>query len=369
MEYSIIRGPYLLLETVEMLYKFVNNISFRSLLSRRKLSTSADNNIEMLQRLDQLQEIMDETCDSLDPSDPLLRHYFACADTDDGMQVLCLARFLTYSFCTLKYHGFDESLNEIRALWDQLKKDGAWIKSCGIAGLSFSYGADKPGDLIDQIYRLDLPAGFRLDLYRALWDMDRTMAELGTLLRPIANRLEKTIHKADWILDMMENYWMSSPVTPLDFFSGALGEEKFKGAGDQVKIAISLMNCKELMFDMQYAPNNLAGYSFLYIGCDITATSSLREKDIILEDLSAALKAICDKRRLDILRRLSKGRAYCHELAEIIGTDPGNMSRTLSILHSHGFLRQEREALRNYYETDREAIHNFFQQVEELLFS
>ena len=34
MSYEIIRGPFILMETVEMLYKYVNNISFLNIASR-----------------------------------------------------------------------------------------------------------------------------------------------------------------------------------------------------------------------------------------------------------------------------------------------------------------------------------------------
>ena len=47
-----------------------------------------------------------------------------------------------------------------------------------------------------------------------------------------------------------------------------------------------------------------------------------------------------------------------------MGLDPGHMSRNLSVLHSYGFLRQERESLKNYYRTDPEAIRNFLKVVE-----
>ena len=70
------------------------------------------------------------------------------------------------------------------------------------------------------------------------------------------------------------------------------------------------------------------------------------------------------KKRLEILQRLSKKRSYCHELADQMGLDPGHMSRNLSVLHSYGFLRQERESLKNYYRTDPEAIRNFLKVVE-----
>lgn len=81
----------------------------------------------------------------------------------------------------------------------------------------------------------------------------------------------------------------------------------------------------------------------------------------------AVLKALGDKKGLEILNCLARGRSYCHELADAMGADPGNMSRNLAMLHNYGFLRQKRDAQKNYYETDVDAIRNFLQRVEHLL--
>lgn len=368
MKYEYVRGPYLLLETVEMLFRFVNGLSFQSLLSQRKLVGNSEEGLAMVRRLNQLQEILDETCEGLHPNDPRLQRFFSRVGTGEWEEV-CLAKCLTYSFCTLRYADLVEHAAELRASWRRLQESGAWIRDCGLFGLSFSYEAGSPGDLFEQVRALRLPSDFRLELYSSLRNYDAALDDLLELIGPVVRRLSETIHKADWILDMMEDYWQHAPVEPMDFYARATGRDVFCLAGERTRVAISLMNCKVILMDTEKSPTNFAGYNFLYMGCDITATSLYKNDDVTLEDVSVALKAISDKRRLDILRRLSKERSYGHELAEAMEMDSGNMARTLVMLHNFGFLRQEREAMKNYYRTDCDAIRSFFRQVEDVLFS
>lgn len=368
MGYEIIREPYILMETVEMLFRFVNGISYRSLLSKRKTGGDSDAGQDTVQRLEQLQEIMDETCGGLDANDPLLQRFFCGVDTSSRAEGMCLARCLIFSFCSMANPGFEESIKESIDAWHRLQASGAWIKSYGAAALDISNSEGSPGELIEQICALDLSAEFQLSLYRALRSFDRTMMELAQLIRPVAEKLKETIRKADWIIDEVETYWKKVPVDPLDFLSGVFGPESINGAGDRTEIILSVMSYNRVFYDMERSVVNNSGRNFIYVGCGVTANSLLENQDTLLDNVSATLKILSDRRRLDVLRRLSKDRSYCHELADIIGSDPGNMSRTLTILHSYGFLCQQREAQRNYYQTDKAAIHDFFKQVEDLLF-
>ena len=72
MSYEIIRGPFILMETVEMLYKYVNNISFLNIASRLRLLRGGMD-AEMQRRMERLQKLTQEVCGGLDPNDPVLR--------------------------------------------------------------------------------------------------------------------------------------------------------------------------------------------------------------------------------------------------------------------------------------------------------
>ena len=59
MSYEIIRGPFILMETVEMLYKYVNNISFLNIASRLRLLRGGMD-AEMQRRMERLQKLTQE---------------------------------------------------------------------------------------------------------------------------------------------------------------------------------------------------------------------------------------------------------------------------------------------------------------------
>ena len=363
---EIIRSPYLLYETVELLYKFVNGISFRSLLSMRLAADSAEEGEWTVRLAEQLQEILKETCRGLDPSTPALRRFFARVETNDRQEGTCLARFLTFSFFTLKEPDFWKNVEQIRSNWWHLHEKGAWIQDYSIVGLQFSVEEGSPGDLLEQICALELPPEFQLNLCRALRNFDRTLDELAELIWPVAQRLEETIRKADWLLDEKVTYWRSSPVSPLDYVSGIVGQPVPDSDGEQTTVAIFTMSHNFLLF----RESDLDAHrNYLYIGCGASVKSQRRDQSLTYEMLSFSLKALSDKKRLEVLGRLSKGRAYSQELAESMGVDPSNMSRNLSLLTSYGFLRQEREGQKNYYQTDQEAVRHFLRQLELALLS
>ncbi|MFR1561862.1 MAG: ArsR/SmtB family transcription factor [Oscillospiraceae bacterium] len=364
MDYAFIRKPYILFETVEMLYRFVNGISFRSLLSLRLAAEDTAEGDRMVRQVEQLQEILEETCRGLDPQSPALRRFFARVDTSDKQEGTCLARLLTFSFFTLKETDFWKNVEEIRTNWRYLQEKGAWIQSYSIMSLEFSFGEDCPGDFLDQVCALELPPEFQLNLCRALRSFDKSLDELANLIYPIAQRLEETLHRAHWILDQRVEYWQNSPVPLLDYLSDTMGQTLTVGEHEHTVVAIFVMNYNFLLYKKS---DLLENESYLYLGCGVSVKSQRRDQNMTYEMLGLSLKALSDKKRLEILGRLSKERAYSLELAKAMGVDPSNMSRNLALLCSYGFLKQEQEAQKNYYQTDHEAVRHFLRQLERVL--
>lgn len=364
MRVKLLREPFILLETVEMLYKFVNGISFRSILTQRRPGTETETGDQLVRRLEQLQSIMEQTCQDLDPQDPDLQRFFGGVETGEKDCSVCLAKFMTCSFCFLEYLDLEESIQHIRRTWHKLQNDGAWISRYSPVRLRFSVDEGSPGDLLDQICALRLPAGFQLELYQTLRRFDQNLDELMTLIRPVALRLSQTIHQADWILDELAAYWEESTESPLEFLARLFGSEVGNMDEERTTMAISLMYSNVVIYEEAEGESEK---NYIYMGCNVNTASTLRSRETSFESVSAVLKALSDKKRLEILSRLNKERSYCHELSESMNADQGNMSRNLAILYNYGFLRLEREAQRNYYHTDLEAIRTFLRQVEELL--
>lgn len=368
MEYEIIRRPFMLLETMEMLFKYVNGISFRSLLSQRQTPSSSPTGDETVRKLELLQEIMEEVCRDIDPGDPKLRKYFELVKTDLVNSSICLARFLLCSFSDFRDPDFQASVDGVRAEWRSLNERGAWIRGYDAVGLNYTCEPGCPGDLFTQVYELRLPAEFRLKIYDALRRFDETIGELANLMYPTAIRLEAALQRAQPVLDGAADYWLKAPVQPLEFLAETVGPEAVQGAGERLRLTISLMCCDTIIHGMAHTSVGSRDYSFMHIGCCIKTDSLVLDRDRTFENISTTLKALGDKKRLEILQRLSKERSYGLELAEVMGMDPGNLSRSLTALYNYGFLRQERENLRTYYQTDREALQNFLDRLMAVIF-
>ena len=369
MNYQLIREPFILLETVDMLCRFVNGRTVTDALNCCRMIRGRTVDERMVRQTQALQEILEEVCRDLQREDPLLQYYFGQIATDCALEELCLARLMTYSFCTMRYPDFHRHLQEIRELWHDLQNRGLVIRSCGISGLAFDEPNETDGNLFRQIRALKLPGDFRIEIYEIFQDFDSSLDKLGALLEPLAAALEAEYRKRPWLMEGIVGQWSQTFQTtpPLDYLARAIGENVIYGASEETRVGFSLMNCDEWIYDMAGSSYLVRDANTLYLGSLILPTDTVRKRSSDLRTVSNILKTLADERRLEVLRRLSKDRAYCHQLAVSMDVDRGNMSRLLTILYNYGLVRQERENQRIYYRTDWETIHNYLQTVEDFL--
>lgn len=366
MNNQIIRQPFMLLETVNMLYKYVNGITFPSLLEVWKKAASDPKYAPMVRRFEKLQQIMDQVCADVDVHDPEMQRFFAHVECDGG-DTTCLAMLMTASFLTLEKPGFRDQVEEICRNWRQLQERNYWLDPCSAGMLLFRNGSEHPGELIYQIQRLNYPAEFRLELCGVLTRFEAHMHRLAELLEPFAQRLERIYAQESWMLEEIWAFWekLFPEFTPLDMVLKVTRETELgEDCAQTTWFAFSLMNTNSVVV----VTTDSAGYDLdhncLFVGGAITPDFYSNRTARNLDEFSTVLKYISDRKRLEILRLLSKNRSYGHSLAEATGIHPGNISRNLAMLHQYGFLKQEKEPWRTYYETDQEALHDFLVRLE-----
>lgn len=374
MGYTFVRQLFLLYETVEMLYKFTNRITFQSILNRQQILSGAAPTKAMIRRINRLQEILDEVCKDLNPDDPFLRQYFGrIVLKDDAAEENCLAGIMLEPFGRPTKADVQESIAHMRQIWQSKLASGVQIqRSAYDDAIAFVDKPDGTGDLFAQILKLKLPAEVRLYIYEVFRDFEGFTEKLSALLTPLADRLATLYQQSTWLLDEVEAQWQTTfeKMSPREYVQLHSNVTTVNEAKEDCEIAFSLMNCKQLVCWM--IPKNKPEDpqpNFIYLGCCIDAEGLTQKQCNDLESIGSILRAVGDKKKLEVLRRLSKEQMYLHELAEIMNMDPGGMSRTLNVLHNYGFLQLERQTLRNYYQTDREAVHNFLALVEDVIFS
>ena len=370
MGYEIVQEPFLLMETVAMLHKYVNGLSFQSAISRQRFFMNAPAYQAQSEKMSRLQAIMDSLCGELDTADPRIRHYFASAGEDP--ESVCLAQLMTHPFCTLRYPSLRENAREICGIWQDLQDRGYWLTSRNEENMVFAFTNDPgcPGDLFMQIKAMRFPGEFQMKMYECFRDFRRSMAELVELIEPWAAALEEILKRETALFRETEEYWDAHfRRTGLEAFVATFASEPFlEKLGAHTRVAVLLMDSDLLTAIAAHSPLALE-YNILYIGSAIPANGLPRSRGGDIETVGNMLKCIGDKKRLEILRRLSREPSYGLELAEELGMDSGHMSRILSQMHGYGFLREDKDRLRVYYQTDREALHNFLELVEDTVFS
>ena len=369
MGYEIVGGPFLLMETVAMLHKYVNAISFQAAISRQRFFMGNPDYQAQSAKMSRLQAIMEELCAELDTTDPRVQHYFACAGDDP--ESVCLAQVMTHPFCTLREPRLRENAREICGIWQSLQDRGYWLTSRNGENMVFAFTNDPgcPGDLFMQIKAMRFPAEFQMKMYECFRDFEQSMEELVNLIEPYALALEGALNQEKQLFADTERYWAESfrKTSLVDFVRSFTNDAFLAKMSEHTRVAVLLMDSNLLTAVAAHSPLEL-GYNTLYIGSAIPANGLPRSRGGDVEAVGNMLKCIGDKKRLEILRRLSDKPSYGLELAEDMGVDSGHMSRILSQMHSYGFLREDKDRLRVYYQTDREAIHNFLKLVEDTIF-
>jgi hypothetical protein len=208
-----------------------------------------------------------------------------------------------------------------------------------------------------------------MKMYECFRDFERSMEELVNLIEPYALALEGALYQEKQLFSDAERYWAESfrKNSLVDFVRSFTNDAFLAKMSAHTRVAVLLMDSNLLTAVAAHSPLEL-GYNTLYIGSAIPANGLPRSRGGDVEAVGNMLKCIGDKKRLEILRRLSDRPSYGLELAEDMGVDSGHMSRILSQMHSYGFLREDKDRLRVYYQTDREAIHNFLKLVEDTIF-
>ena len=369
MGYEITGGPFLLMETVAMLHRYVNGISFQSAISRQRFFMNDPAYLAKREKLSRLQTIMETICEGLDTTDPRIRHYFASAGEDP--ESVCLAQLMTHPFCTLRFPGLRENAREICGIWQDLQNRGYWLTSRNEENMVFAFTNDPgcPGDLFMQIKAMRFPGDFRMKMYECFRDFEAGMAELVELIEPYAAALESRLLKEQELFRDAERYWDEAfRKTGVESFVATFANDPFLAKmSTHTRVAILLMDSDLLTAVAAHSPLALE-YNILYIGCAIPANGLPRSRGGDVETVGNMLKCIGDKKRLEILRRLAAAPSYGLELAEQMGMDSGHMSRILSQMSGFGFLIEEKDRLRVYYRTDREAVRSFLDMVEDTIF-
>lgn len=373
MAVKILTQPSILMETVELLYRFVNNLSLES--SQRdflsKYTDPTDSEYEdghyYEAVFDSLRQIQEAATRDLARSDPKMVYFFRDMMPEGNQRGVCLAKIMLYSFYEGAGFSFSEGIAECRRNFADFRaEDFSCYKIIGIdrGGLNcLPQDGDTPLSLYRQLESFDLPAGCKWEVYRALQEYDVLLNELEALLAPVADRMEEILCAHQSVVDQAAEYWRRYFTTHSfqDFKFDMMGIEAEPGEERETEQVLWFwwMGLSQMHFYQG------ADREALNIGLLVRYGKTPKAAGYAQENVLGILKLLSDKSKFDLLRKMTGRRCYGLELANEMGLTSGTISKHLSTLFSCGLLNLQRVNNRVYYQTDEIAVLNFLDQLTE----
>lgn len=178
-------GPYMLLETVELLYAVVNRVPAQKLTAGGSYGIPAE----------EMQHIIDALEKEIDLQDPELKLFFEKVKIKDGSEdTTCLARSMAYLKMDFDCGDIPSAISSLQNKWCELQRDHKYPVHIGKYTLDFDKSDDERTSSLDQkIRRLLVPAEYQRKLLDALTNFQSYTERLQALLLPAAAYMEKRL--------------------------------------------------------------------------------------------------------------------------------------------------------------------------------
>ena len=344
MEFQVYRKPCMLLETVELVYSYVNQVPAEQLTESGEFCIPAR----------EIPSIREAVCGPLDLENEELQFYFKGVPVDGKEQHLsCLACCMVYSTLNLGCSSVEETVRFLKNGWFLKERP---FRVCGINGIGLDLTAADTGEfttLAREIARLPVPQAYQLQLVEVFsdftWHLDRLMA----YLRPAAERLEPLL--APWVaraIPRMEEWerYLQDPSAMQTMLR---------------KIGLKQPEIRRLELAMRYffpfgGPGEFQhpqAHLSLHMGVGIPPGKDAPQAADFLHDWEFnALRLLAHPDRARMLRAMTGQAMSVQELSQTLGLNPGSVFRDLNNMKNVGLLAQEVVSNRIYYRTDSATV-------------
>ena len=362
----MLREPVILFETLGMLCKYFRNDSYTAtadaLITKYGVALSDSQVNELRSNAAIADQFMSDFCFDLDRESEDCKFFFAPFETGDPAELNCVARVLLLSMIGLKKTDFDDSVEETKRRWSEIKRAGLEVLEFHMHGLSFvsSNGRSLPS-LFEQIYSLDYPQKAKMDTFRVLEKHEYYIDKLANIMRPYALRMQENLDKLNPVYAFMADNWEQHlRDMPAEQVFTLLRIDEKTQLHMLTEAAVSLFLFNEIgncFDDIPASPHEL---TTLYIGIALYPEYTIAFKEKQAERIADRLKTLADPVRMAILARLKKQPDYCLNISQSMDLNPGNVSRHLTLLYENGLVFREKRDGRIYFGINLDSIKRTF---------
>lgn len=344
MEFQVHQRPCVLLEAVELVYSYVNQVPAEQLTQDAAYCIPAK----------EISSIREAVCRPLDLENEELQFYFKGVPVDGKDQHLsCLACCMIYSTLNLGCSGVEETVRSLKNGWFLKERP---FRVCGINGTSLNLTAADAGEfttLAREIARLPVPQAYQLQLVEVFSDFTWHLDRLMTFLRPAAERLEPLL--APWVeraaprVEEWKRYLQDPSAMQTILRKTSLKQSEIRS----LEIAMRYF----FPFGGPGEYQHPEAYLSLHMGVGIPPGQDAPQTADFLQDWEfTALRLMVHPDRARMLRAMTGQAMSVQELSQSLGLNPGSVFRDLSNMSNVGLLTREVISNRIYYRTDSVAV-------------
>lgn len=182
MELHITAQPHWILEAVELMYAYVNQIPPGDLTAPDSLCLSAE----------AVQEMMETACGHVSCEDPVVLLYFEkCTLSGEPEKATCIARNIVYNVISVSETSVDEDWARIRENRQMQMESGAQFSCIGEYRLdTVDFAEGEFPSLEEALARVNVYDAYRRKLLEVFSDFDGAVTRLQELLTPVVAKLE-----------------------------------------------------------------------------------------------------------------------------------------------------------------------------------
>ncbi len=353
MEIQVTAKPHMLMETVELMYAYMNHIPPEALTADGPYCLPVE----------AVQEMMDVACAGLSRTDPTLRYYFdQYVLSQEPRRDTCIARNLVYDIGYMSRATVAESCEHIRRFWREELCGHNSIVAVGEYCLHWVPETEGPViPVVDGVDDLAVDTTYIEKLRQQFADHDLAISRLEALVAPVAEKLEPLLLPWAQRAEPLANIW-EERIQHLENQRKLLRKIDF----DRVEV-INLWQIQLRYLNPQVSPGNLylvIGEIFIHMGVEVQLEENKAERIEHWE--LEALRLLGSDSRLKMLRVMLDRPMSTRELAQTLGLNLGTVARDIRSMYDAKLLTVETENNRVYYRTNTRTLKLMGEHISHL---
>lgn len=344
MDIQVTASPHMLLETVELLFAYIN------CTPSEILTTQGDFCIPP----EEIRQIMAEACGEVSLDDPALRYFFEeYALPRDAGKSTCIARNLVYTVMLRSSGSLRDDCAQLKAYWKSEVACAEEIRSIGIFSLWLET-KDKTGSVLDSIARLDADEAYIRKLQEQLCDYDAALDRLYRLIAPVAEKLEPLLRP--WVKRAANRaqQWNETLREPenVDRFMRTLRYRNIEKL-DQLSIQLRYLDAENSTGTVLHTEKQHS--LFVHVGLAQNPFAECNQAQFDQWEFQA-MRLLGSPARLRMLHALWDKPMSSRELAKALNLNLGTLCRDINSLYEYRLLIVEQDNNRRRYSTNRETM-------------